>query len=95
LKRVEESISLLLCWSSRSTTLTSLNYYNPPQERLQGIGINTFEQIAAMTGSIEGNVNEAIEYFPGRVKRDEWALQAREFAAKKAKKATRGKKRRA
>jgi len=65
------------------------------QERLQGIGINTFEQIAAMTGSIEGNVNEAIEYFPGRVKRDEWALQAREFAAKKAKKATRGKKRRA
>ena len=49
-----------------------------------------------MTRSIEGDVNEAIEYFPGRVKRDEWALQAREFAAKKAKKAaTRDKKRRA
>lgn len=52
-----------------------------------GIGINTFEQIAvaAMTPSVEVDVNEAIEYFPGRVKRGEWALQARGFASKKAK----------
>ena len=30
-----------------------------------------------MTSELEDQVNEAIEFFPGRVKRDEWANQAK------------------
>ena len=30
-----------------------------------------------MSGELEDTVNEAIEFFPGRVKRDEWAAQAK------------------
>jgi predicted flap endonuclease-1-like 5' DNA nuclease len=30
-----------------------------------------------MTPEIEEEVNVAIEFFPGRIKRDEWANQAR------------------
>jgi predicted flap endonuclease-1-like 5' DNA nuclease len=30
-----------------------------------------------MTDKLEDQVNEAIEFFPGRVKRDQWAKQAK------------------
>ena len=30
-----------------------------------------------MNSDLEDQVNEAIEFFPGRVKRDEWANQAK------------------
>jgi predicted flap endonuclease-1-like 5' DNA nuclease len=36
-----------------------------------------------MTPEIEEQVNKAIEFFPGRVKRDEWAKQARELHSNK------------
>jgi len=42
------------------------------------LGIYKFEQIAKMTSEIEDEVNVAIEFFPGRVKRDEWVKQAKE-----------------
>jgi predicted flap endonuclease-1-like 5' DNA nuclease len=48
-------------------------------EKLYALGIYTFEQVGNMTPKIEDEVNKAIEFFPGRVKRDEWAKQAREF----------------
>ena len=48
-------------------------------EKLYALGIYTFEQVGNMTPKIEEEVNKAIEFFPGRVKRDEWAKQAREF----------------
>ena len=51
--------------------------------RLNGIGIYTFAQIAAMTLAIEEKVNEAIEYLPGRVRRDEWVAQAKKKCKKK------------
>jgi predicted flap endonuclease-1-like 5' DNA nuclease len=35
-----------------------------------------------MTSDLEDQVNEAIEYFPGRVKRDEWAKQAKDLLDK-------------
>lgn len=38
-----------------------------------------------MTPKIEDDVNEAIEYFIGRVRRDEWVSQAAVFAKKKKK----------
>jgi len=49
------------------------------EEKLNALGIYTFEQIAKMTSSIEEEVNVAIEFFPGRVKRDQWAKQAKEL----------------
>ena len=50
------------------------------EEKLNALGIFTFRQVGNMTPEIEEEVNVAIEFFPGRVKRDEWARQAREFA---------------
>ena len=47
------------------------------EEKLNALGIFTFAQISRMTSELEEKVNEAIEFFPGRVKRDEWTRQAR------------------
>ena len=49
-------------------------------EKLFALGIYTFKQVGNMTPEIEEEVNVAIEFFPGRVKRDEWAKQAKELA---------------
>ena len=49
-------------------------------EKLYALGIYTFSQVSKMTPEIEEQVNIAIEFFPGRVKRDEWAKQAKELA---------------
>jgi predicted flap endonuclease-1-like 5' DNA nuclease len=49
------------------------------EEKLNALGIFTFEQISKMTAKIEEEVNVAIEFFPGRVKRDEWAKQAKQL----------------
>ncbi len=49
------------------------------EEKLNALGIYTFEQIGKMTAKIEEEVNVAIEFFPGRVKRDEWAKQAKKL----------------
>ena len=38
-----------------------------------------FVQIARMTPELEEEVNVANEFFPGRVKRDEWVKQAKEL----------------
>ena len=48
-------------------------------EKLYALGIYTFEQVGNMTPKIEEEVNKAIEFFPGRVKRDEWAKQGKEL----------------
>ena len=48
-------------------------------EKLNALGIYTFEQVGNMTPKIEEEVNQAIEFFSGRIKRDEWAKQAREL----------------
>ena len=48
-------------------------------EKLYALGIYTFEQVGNMTPAIEEQVNKAIEFFPGRVKRDEWAKQAKKL----------------
>jgi predicted flap endonuclease-1-like 5' DNA nuclease len=52
-------------------------------EKLNALGIFTFEQVGNMTPEIEEQVNKAIEFFPGRVKRDQWAKQARELHSNK------------
>ena len=47
------------------------------EEKLNALGIFTFRQIANMTPKIAEEVNLAIEYFPGRVKRDKWVKQCK------------------
>ena len=49
-------------------------------EKLNMLGITTFRQVANMTPELEDQVNTAIEFFPGRVRRDKWAAQAEKMA---------------
>ncbi|MDC0055638.1 putative Ig domain-containing protein [Deltaproteobacteria bacterium] len=49
------------------------------EEKLNALGIFTFKQISGMTPEIEDQVNVAIEFFSGRVKRDKWVEQAKDF----------------
>ena len=52
------------------------------EEKLNTLGIYTFKQISKMKGELEDQVNMAIEFFPGRVKRDQWVMQAKELLKK-------------
>ncbi len=49
------------------------------QEKLNALEIYTFRQISNFTREDVAAVTEAIEYFPGRIERDEWILQARDL----------------
>lgn len=49
------------------------------KEKLNMLDIYTFRQISNFTKDDVEAVTEAIEYFPGRIERDEWILQAREL----------------
>jgi predicted flap endonuclease-1-like 5' DNA nuclease len=48
-------------------------------EKLNVLDIYTFRQIGNFTHEDVQAVTEAIEYFPGRIERDEWILQARDL----------------
>ncbi len=48
-------------------------------EKLNALDIYTFQQISNFTDDDVQLVTEVIEYFPGRIERDEWILQAREL----------------
>jgi predicted flap endonuclease-1-like 5' DNA nuclease len=64
--------------------LTKLRGIGPwIEKRLNKIGIYTFKQISLMTPEIEDRVNVAIKYFLGRVRRDEWVLQAQKMVGGK------------
>jgi len=49
------------------------------EEKLNMLDIYTFAQISKFTAKDIGTVNEAIEFFPGRIQRDEWVAQAKEL----------------
>ena len=49
------------------------------QKKLNALDIYTFQQISNFTMEDVHLVTEAIEYFPGRIERDEWILQAWEL----------------
>jgi len=57
------------------------------KEKLNVLDIYTFRQISNFTEEDVRTVTEAIEYFPGRIERDEWILQARELVRIAGKKA--------
>jgi len=46
------------------------------EEKLNGIGIYTFDQISRFTKEDIDTVTELIKFFPGRIERDNWTDQA-------------------
>ena len=49
------------------------------QEKLNVLDIYTFRQISNFTEEDINTVTEAIEFFPGRIERDEWIFQAQDL----------------
>ncbi len=47
------------------------------EEKLNDIGIYTFEQISQLDAELIQVVTDAIEFFPGRIQRDDWVGQAK------------------
>ncbi|MEM8907849.1 MAG: hypothetical protein AAGD05_08390 [Bacteroidota bacterium] len=47
------------------------------EEKLNDIGIYTFEQISQLDAELIQVITEAIEFFPGRIQRDDWVGQAK------------------
>jgi predicted flap endonuclease-1-like 5' DNA nuclease len=56
------------------------------KEKLNALDIYTFRQISKFTEEDVQTVTEVIEYFPGRIERDEWILQAQELVRIEGKK---------
>lgn len=52
------------------------------EERLNALDIYTFEQVSKFTSNDVETVTEAIEFFPGRIERDEWVKQAKKLFKK-------------
>jgi len=55
------------------------------EERLHALDIFTFRQISKFTARDIDTINDAIEYFSGRIERDEWVTQASELVHDKVK----------
>ncbi len=49
------------------------------ENKLNGIGIYTFEQISKFTKKDIDTVTELIQFFPGRIERDNWKDQAKKL----------------
>ncbi|HZK61337.1 MAG TPA: hypothetical protein VFC41_04625 [Anaerovoracaceae bacterium] len=56
-------------------------------KKLNALGIFTYKQISKFTEDDIDEVTEAIEYFPERIERDEWIIQAEELVRIDGKKA--------
>ena len=53
------------------------------ERKLHSLGIYTFRQVANFTKEDIDKVNELIEFFPGRIERDNWVDQAKDFYKRK------------
>ncbi len=49
------------------------------EKKLNNLGIYTFEQISDFNIETINKVTDAIEFFPGRIERDNWVKQAKEL----------------
>ena len=47
------------------------------EEKLNNLGIYTYEQISSFDEKMINLVTDAIEFFPGRIERDQWVKQAK------------------
>jgi len=50
------------------------------EQKLNDIGIYTFKQISQFDTELIEQVTDAIEFFPGRIKRDDWVGQAKKLS---------------
>ena len=53
------------------------------ERKLHSLGIYTFRQIANFTKEDVHKVNEIVEFFPGRIERDNWVGQSKTFYERK------------
>ena len=53
------------------------------EKKLHVIGIYTFRQIASLNQDDIEQINDVIEFFPGRIKRENWVEQSAELAKNK------------
>ncbi len=53
------------------------------ERKLYSLGIYTFRQVGSFTKEDIEKVNDIIEFFPGRIERDDWVGQARLFHEQK------------
>lgn len=51
------------------------------EKKLNGLGIFTYEQLSKLTPEWTERLTSAIEFFPGRIERDDWAGQATRLMA--------------
>ncbi|MEL7148260.1 MAG: hypothetical protein AAFO69_17940 [Bacteroidota bacterium] len=66
--------------ADRKDDLTRISGIGPfIEKKLNGLGIYTFEQISGFTSETVAKVTEAIEFFPGRIERDNWISQAKDL----------------
>jgi|GEM_PF-2872645 len=49
------------------------------EKKINALGIYTFEQIAHLNTIDVGLITDAIQFFPGRIQRDDWMKQAKEL----------------
>lgn len=54
------------------------------ERKLHSLGIYTFRQVANFTKEDIDKVNEIIEFFPGRIERDNWVGQSKVFYEQKS-----------
>ncbi|MBK7226242.1 MAG: hypothetical protein IPH96_12860 [Saprospiraceae bacterium] len=55
------------------------------ERKMHALNIYTFNQVAKFINKDVEQVTDAIEFFPGRIERDEWIRQCKEFVALKNK----------
>lgn len=53
------------------------------EEKLNDLGLFTYEQISLFDYELVDHVTDAIEFFPGRIKRDNWVKQAKDLLKQK------------
>ena len=73
-----EKLGFVAVASDMKDDLTKISGIGPfIEKKLNGLGIYTFEQISGFTPETVAKVTEAIEFFPGRIERDNWVDQAK------------------
>lgn len=63
--------------AGKKDDLTLINGVGPfLEKKLNNVGIYTYEQISSLNTETIAEVTEAIEFFPGRIEKDDWVGQA-------------------
>jgi predicted flap endonuclease-1-like 5' DNA nuclease len=75
---------IALATASQKDDLKLINGVGPfIEKKLNNLGIYTFEQISQFDDELSNTTTDAIEFFPGRIQRDDWVGQAKILMGKK------------